>query len=53
MPNKYLKMILKPMNERNIGELLNLIKFYKKCSDQEFKYAMGLDYQLHKMNYGK
>lgn len=50
MKNKYLKIILKPIKERNIGELLAMIRFYKKCSPQEFRYAMGLEYHLYKFN---
>lgn len=52
MSNKILKIILKPIKERNIGELLAMIRFYQKCTDQEFKYAMGLEYKLYAKTLG-
>lgn len=48
MKNKYLKIILKPMGDRNIGELLNMIKFYRNCDNREFKYGMKVDYFINK-----
>lgn len=47
MKNKYLKIILKKREDRNIGELLTMIRFYQNCTAQEFKYAMGLDYKFN------
>ena len=47
MPNHYLKMILIPMKERTIGQLLALIRFYKRCTPQELQFAMKVDYHLN------
>jgi len=46
MPQKILKIILKNREKRNIGELLNMVKFYRNCTDQQFRYAMNLEYHL-------
>lgn len=43
MPNQMLKIILKPMSKRTLAELTYTIKFYQTCSQQEAKYAMGLE----------
>lgn len=46
MPNQLLKIILKPMSKRTIADLAYTIKFYQSCSQQEAKYAMGLELKL-------
>ena len=43
MTNKILKILLKPMKQRNIGELLNMMKFYQTCTNGEFRLAYALD----------
>lgn len=50
MPNKILKIILKPNSGRSLWELLELIQFYNTCTSQQFKYAMGLEYHLRNEN---
>jgi hypothetical protein len=47
MKNEILKIILKPLSERSIADLTELINFWQNCTRQEFKYAMGLEYHLH------
>lgn len=47
MKNEILKILLKPIAERSIAELTELINFWRNCSTQEFKYAMGLEYHLY------
>lgn len=44
MPNKILRIVLKPKDKRSIGELLAMVRFYRNCTSQQFKYAMGLEY---------
>lgn len=43
MTNKILKILLKPMKQRNVGELLNMMKFYQTCTNGEFRLAYALD----------
>ena len=49
MKAKILKTILKPISQRNISELLDLIDFYRNATPQEFKYSQRLDYHLSKI----
>ncbi len=46
MKNEILQIILKPKESRSLWELFLLIQFYSNCSAQQFKYAMGLEYNL-------
>ena len=46
MKNEILKIILKPVGERSILELLSVINFYQTCTAQEFKFAWQLEYKL-------
>ena len=50
MKNEILKILLKPVGERSILELLSIINFYQTCTPQEFKYAWGLEFKLRNEN---
>ncbi len=43
MPNYILKTLIKNPLERTIYEILDLMTYWEKCSEQELKYALMID----------
>ena len=50
MNNTILRILLKSFKDRSISEQCELINFYRSCSNEEFRYAYKLEFNLNGKN---